>query len=85
MVIQCLTQALGFHYIRVITRAMGKRINSCLLTFLIGMDDKFHARFICHLFAMDIHFLKFPGGIDMKKGERRGRRVKRLPRQMQHY
>jgi hypothetical protein len=64
-------QPFGLPHIGV-ERAVIERIDAAIHRFLIVIDEQFHARFLRHAVAQLVHFLKFPGGIDVQQREGRG-------------
>ena len=66
-------------------RAMVERVDAAFLGFGIVPDEQFHTGVFGALFAQLVHFLEFPGCIDMQQREGRRRGIERLLGQVQHH
>ena len=82
--VERLFESLCFPDVGVDLRTMREWIDVFFHALGIDMDDQIHADLFGHLVAKAVHFLKLPGGIDMKQRKRWLGRKERLHGEMQH-
>lgn len=85
MLVQGLSQRLGFHHVGVNVAAVAKRSDVLFDAFGVGVGDQLELMLCGHFVAKRDHFFELPGGVDVH--QREGQRVRRkgFARQMQQH